>query len=396
MKTSTAAMAALALLAGTMAAHANAQSSVTLYGVADINVEYVNHIGNIPGAVNRFNSGPGHDAYRTDSGGVAGSRWGLRGEEALGNGLTSVFVLESGFNQDNGTLAMSGRLFDRQAFVGLRSASYGQLTFGRQYTSLMYAMANFSPMAFATQYDPIVATLGPNFREDNTVAYTGTFGPITGFAHWSFGTGVALPQVASGGAPFGGNGEVPGQFRRYSAYGAGLHYAAGNLGLAVAYDQFNPSMGTAAGAISSGTFKKAAIAASYIAAPVTIMAGYRWGQNRDADGALSQRDDLYWLGAVWQATPAFDLSVAWHYDDLKSYLGNSGLANPWQIALRGDYALSKRTSLYLTTAFARHGGLMLESGSTGYGTSLFLNNSYALGNGQSTMLGVALGVRHIF
>ncbi|MDX6008737.1 porin [Cupriavidus necator] len=392
MKRSMVALAVLAAFSGT----AMAQAGLTLYGVADINVEYVNHVGKVPSAANQFNPGPANDAWRINSGGVAGSRWGLRGEEDLGNGLKSVFVLESGFNLDNGTLAMSGRLFDRQAFVGVQSASYGRLTFGRQYTSIMYALANFTPMAFASQYDPIVAQIGPNFREDNTVAYSGTFGPVTAMAHWSFGTGVALPQPAANGVAVGGNGEVPGQFRRDAGYGVGLNYFAGKLGLAAAYDQFNPSIGTAGGTISSGAYKKAAVAASYAIGPVTVMGGYRWGQNKDANGILLQRDDLYSLGANYQVTSALDLSVAYNYQDLKNFLGSTRLANPWQVALRANYALSKRTSLYLTTAFAKNAGLMLDSGPTAYVTSLFLGNSYALAGGQSTMLGAALGIRHTF
>ena len=64
-----------------------AQSAVTLYGVADMNVEYVNHVGVVPTAANQFSRGPSNDVYRMNSGGVSGSRWGLRGNEDLGNGL---------------------------------------------------------------------------------------------------------------------------------------------------------------------------------------------------------------------------------------------------------------------------------------------------------------------
>ncbi|MBP0633089.1 porin, partial [Cupriavidus sp. AcVe19-1a] len=79
-----------------------AQSSVTLYGVIDANVEYVNHAGVVPTAANGFNPGPGNDVYRLTSGGLSGSRWGLRGNEDLGGGIKALFVLESGFGIDNG------------------------------------------------------------------------------------------------------------------------------------------------------------------------------------------------------------------------------------------------------------------------------------------------------
>ncbi|EHP38005.1 acetoacetyl-CoA synthetase, partial [Cupriavidus basilensis OR16] len=59
-----------------MVGAAGAQS-VTLYGVADMNFEFANHVGAVPTAANGFNSGPGQKVTRLDSGGVSGSRWGL-------------------------------------------------------------------------------------------------------------------------------------------------------------------------------------------------------------------------------------------------------------------------------------------------------------------------------
>lgn len=78
-------MAAAAL--GLVAGEAYAQSSVTLYGVADAGVEFVNH------------QKPGDSTVvRVQSGNLSGSRWGLRGSEDLGGGLRAIFALESGRN----------------------------------------------------------------------------------------------------------------------------------------------------------------------------------------------------------------------------------------------------------------------------------------------------------
>lgn len=382
---------ALATLGLLFTGAAYAQSSVILYGVADANLEFATHGGAVPLSSNQFNPGQGNNAYRMDSGGLSGSRWGLRGTEDLGADLKSVFVLESGFGLDTGASQQSGRLFGRQAFVGLQSARYGQLTFGRQYTSLFDALANFSPTKYSTQYEPIVMQAGANYREDNTVKYSGTFGPVTLGAHWSFGTGLTLPQVTANGTAMGGSGEVPGQFRRDSAYGVGAVYGGGPLGVAIAYDQFNPTIG-----VGSGTVKKAAVAASYAFGPVQVMGGYRWGQNKDQNGSLTQRDDYYWLGASYQLTPAIGLTLEYSYENLKNLSGDMHLANPWQLAFISNYAFSKRTDIYLTTAFAKNAGLMLDSPATGYANSLALGTSYALANGQSTMLGVAAGIRHKF
>lgn len=108
--------AAAALFAGSAAA----QSSVTLYGVADVFFQYLDNGGN--------------HSYSERSGGNTGSMVGLKGSEDLGNGLKAAFDVESGYNINNGGLfADTTTLFYRQAWVGLTDEKYGSLTFGRQY-----------------------------------------------------------------------------------------------------------------------------------------------------------------------------------------------------------------------------------------------------------------------
>jgi predicted porin len=214
---------------------------------------------------------------------------------------------------------------------------------------------------------------------------------VKAIAHWSFGVGVALPATVGIATPIGGNGEVPGQFRRDSAYGAAVAYEAGPIGLTIGYDQWNPTIDT-----SSGTVRKAVVGASYAYGPARIMGGYRWGRNTNAADVMFQRDDFYWIGAIYQVSPAVGLTLEYNYDNVKSLYGNTQVANPWQIAFVANYAFSKRTDVYVTTAFARNAGLMLESLATVYANSLSLGNSYALGNGQSTMIGAAVGLRHKF
>ncbi|HXZ10063.1 MAG TPA: porin, partial [Paraburkholderia sp.] len=114
-----------ALLA-TFAGAAHAQSSVTLYGIIDAGVSYVNHSKNATGGSSNL--------FKYDDGVAQGSRWGLRGTEDLGGGLKAIFLLESGFNSGNGTMGQSSTLFGRQAFVGLTKDGIGSFTMGRQYT----------------------------------------------------------------------------------------------------------------------------------------------------------------------------------------------------------------------------------------------------------------------
>lgn len=116
-------LTAAMLTAMTGAAHA--QSSVLLYGVIDAGISYVNHSKSATGSDKLF---------KFDEGVPQGSRWGLRGTEDLGGGTKAIFVLENGFNVGTGVLGQGGRLFGRQAWVGLSQNNVGSLTFGRQYT----------------------------------------------------------------------------------------------------------------------------------------------------------------------------------------------------------------------------------------------------------------------
>jgi len=370
-----------------------AQSTVTLYGVVDTNLEYVNRVGSVPLPTNLYSSGAGHSVTRMNSGGVAGSRWGLRGEEDLSGGMKSLFVLESGFQADTGALEISS-LFNRQAYVGIRSNSFGQLTFGRQYTSLFLGLANFMPAAYSVQYEPIGVIAGQNFRENNTIEYAAAAGPFTAIAHWSFGAGVSLPPTS----PFapqvmvGGNGEVPGNFRADTGYGAALMYLGDAFGIAVDYDQYNPSIG-----LGVGANKRIAVAGSYSFDEQTkVMGGYRWGENTAQNGNTLLRDDFFWAGANYQMTPALGLTLEYDYDRIHSLNGSAAVASPWQVMFMANYNFTKRTELYFTTSYSRNAGLMLESAASGYVASLALNNSYALASGQKSMIGGGVGIRHIF
>lgn len=366
----------LALTATLAAGTVQAQSNVTLYGVVDVNIEYVNHFSTVtPTAANGFKIGPGTSLYRLNSGGMAGSRFGLRGTEELGSGLSAIFVLEGGFSPDTGMSSNGGRLFGRQAFVGLNSKTIGSFTFGRQYTGYFDALANFSPTAFAGQYEPNVAEQGADVRSDNMVKYTGVFGPISAYANWTFGNGVA------------GNGEVPGQFRRDTGYGASLAYASAAFSAMVGYNQYNPTLSTA---VDVGAFKKAAVAARYdFGTRAKVMAGYRWGQNKAADGSTILRDDLYWVGANYILNPGLELKLGYYYDDIKKF-GNQNMKNPWQVTLMADYSLSKRTDVYVTTAYTKNSGLNFDTSVNGYAAGYFL------GSGESSMFGAAVGIRHKF
>lgn len=106
-------LVALAVIAASGAAMA--QSSVTLYGVADMVIH----------------KDKGQSTALT-SGGVSTSRWGIKGTEDLGGGLKAGFVFEQGFNLDNGSLRGNG--FDRQALLSI-SGGFGEVKLGKTWNA---------------------------------------------------------------------------------------------------------------------------------------------------------------------------------------------------------------------------------------------------------------------
>lgn len=187
MKKTLAALAVLGAFAGSAAA-----ADVTLYGVVDYGFLY-----NYTDKQAADGTSADDNTLRLQSGVDAGSRWGIKGVEDLGNGLKVGFQLESGFNSDDGTLTAYGtddnqnRIFGRQATLSVYS-DYGTLTFGRMGAlgaaagtyDLVYGVAD----AFDGG-DNDVFGFAKTSRYDNTVAYqTPTFAGLKVTAMYSFKT----------------------------------------------------------------------------------------------------------------------------------------------------------------------------------------------------------------
>lgn len=171
-------LVALALM-GAFSGAAFAQSNVTLYGILDVNVQR-----NDPkeGTCYSTVSGVGTPVSCSATTGIngghqSGNRWGMRGSEALGGGLSAIFTIEGGFNIDSGTLGQGGRLFGRQAWAGLQGG-WGSLFAGRM-AGLSSGTGSWDMMGFI---DPFLtgfgdSNLGNTFtplnaaRFDNAIGY---------------------------------------------------------------------------------------------------------------------------------------------------------------------------------------------------------------------------------
>ncbi|MGY2486541.1 porin [Cupriavidus sp. CP313] len=371
---------------GAAAGSANAQSSVTLYGVIDGSIEYVNRVA----ASAATPTQGGKRIGMPQVGGLSASRWGLRGVEDLGAGNQALFVLESGFQWDSGNL-QSAPLFNRQSYVGVQNNTFGKLTFGRQYTSFFDGMANFAPMRFAATYEPGIWWMGLNYRQDNMVKYTGKFGPLQAAAHFSFGAGVAV-QNATVLLANGGAGEVPGHFSDNIAYGGSLMYLnSSGFGASIAADIWRPAAVTG----QPGTMTKLGAAALYNTGPFKFTLGYRYNKGEFANGNTLLRDDYWWAGVNYQATPALGLSLAYYYADVKGARATATAAetnpsNMQQVSFIADYNFSKRTDVYLSAGYARNGGLSFDGAATAFAFK------YPTMAGQKSMVGVTVGIRQIF
>ncbi len=114
---------------------------------------------------------------------------GLKGAEAIGGGIKTIFQLENGFDVDSGRAFQGGLLFGRQAYVGVSSDTLGALTAGRQYDAVVDFLAQntaggtWGGYMFAHPYDS--DNLINTFRTNNAVKYTSLargglkFGPRT-------------------------------------------------------------------------------------------------------------------------------------------------------------------------------------------------------------------------
>jgi len=199
-------------VAAALPAAAHAQSSVTLYGILDTGVEYLN--------AKASSSGVAGARLMDTNASWNGSRFGVRGVEPLGNsGMSAVFGIESRLGVDTGNTGGSNytpisgsastntQFWNGLAFVGLRG-SFGELTMGRQYTPAFYAWyfadttanagyhnwALVSSATFASTTKGNLSNYGSNasygaVRADNSIMLNQTIGSLTIRAMAAMGEG---------------------------------------------------------------------------------------------------------------------------------------------------------------------------------------------------------------
>jgi predicted porin len=375
LKKTTLAMVCLSALAGT----AYAQSSVTLYGVVNAAVLYVN------------NDGGKRDVSMQSP---IPNRWGVKGSEDLGGGLSAIFQLENGFSVANGSAGQGGLLFGRQALMGLSDTQWGTLTLGRQYDLIAddiepLTMNGIWGADFSHGSD--IDNTDDAYRVNNAIKYAS---PV--YRGFSVGGMYA----------FGG---VAGEFGANSMFALSLVYSGGPVAAAAVYEyardpatQFadapfkaNVLTGPTLNAVGAGQFaivgKPASsqivgVGASYALGRAKIGADYTNTNFGDANGTPSsvmfnnyELWGTYALNRVTTVIAGYTLTTA--------RIGYATL-NPrpdWdQFNLMVDYALSKRTDVYLMGVYQTATGgaaASIYSSTTGVSST---RNQVLFGSGVRT------------
>ncbi len=331
----------VALAALTMVGAVSAQSTVTLFGSIDAGVG-VSKVTNTA-AFGGSGSDSGNQVF---SGQQNGSRWGMRGTEDLGGGMSAIFNLTGGFGVDTAALGQGGLLFGREAFVGLKGG-FGQVTLGRQ----VVPQAN-GPYAITggyANYDAwtSVAAAGATFgnrasiadertRQDNAIQYqTPNMGGFVGTLMWAPGEN----KNAAGASRF---------------TSVGLDYAAAPFAVTFAYESIRAVTAAVGAGFTFSTVTGLPVANTVAAAASVSSSNWGLGASYDLGVAkvsavmergsrLTVSDRGYALGL---SAPLGPVSLDFEYAREETRTAGVFTSKANAINLRLNYPLSKRSKLY--------------------------------------------------
>jgi len=372
MKKSLLALAALTAFAGA----ASAQSSVTLFGIIDVNVRGVD------------NGNGGRTSVSTD--GNSSSRLGFRGIEDLGGGLRAGFWIEGAFAADTGsalstttscqppvgtappvctTTAAGGQTWQRRATVSLLGG-FGEVRLGRDYTPTFWNHTVFDPFGtngvgnqlnLMTQQgfaNPNNMAAGTLVRANNTVGYfLPAMGGLYGQLMWTPSEGTV------------GNEYIGGR----------IGYAAGPFNVAFAYGETKHALG----ASSDDKLEAYNMGASWNLGFMTLMGQYH------NYSVASRETENYLIGMTMPMGPG-TLKASYAMTSLDSGLASLPSGDAQQLAVGYVYDLSKRTAIYA------HYSIIDNDSGLRYTVVGSSNDGKTNGAGGFQSQGMELGIRHSF
>jgi predicted porin len=341
---------------------AAAQNGVTIYGIIDTGVEYQR--------ASAGATGPSTSSRQVVTGTYSSSRLGFRGSEDLGDGLRASFVLEHGFNSDDGTAA-SPMFWNRKSVVGL-SGRWGELLLGRDYTpgfwvQLLTDVNTFSLFGNAGTMSQFAIT--GMLRANNGVYYLSPeLGGFRARLHYSFGDERGSAPKDSGVIK-----GISGEYRS-GALAAGAWYQT----RAVVFP---------AGSSNTEDSRYAGAGVLYDLGSWTVDAGYSRFDPAGPDTAASGVTTGLWTGVRFR----FGLSeVRVNAGRIRTDYASGQDARSTVFGLNYAYALSKRTSLYAGVGRVGNNAaaqVALEAGT---------RPIPAAGGRGSDPSAVTFGVRHAF
>jgi predicted porin len=288
---------ALAVLAASSASFA--QSAVNLYGVADV------WFGSVKAG--------GVTTTKLDSGGVAGSRWGVKGSEDLGGGLKANFKFEQGVNVDSGSGA-AGQAFSRYSYVGF-SGGFGEVKLGKTGTAYddIWGSGNSAFDTALSAQNGVFRSGDYNWNPANTIYYASpSMGGFSGAFSYSLGENKTASTDAG------------------SITAINLQYGAGPLAAAFGYQTEK-----ATGSSTATEFTK--LNGSYNFGVAKLIAGY----GRKTTGSPETTE--FEIGADFPVSSALTLSGGFARSTDNAAAGDAKRTGYGFAAL---YTLSKRTALY--------------------------------------------------
>lgn len=309
------------------------------------------------------------------------SALGFRGSENLGGGLTASFRFESSLDVQTGaggrTIAGSNKFFDKAAWLSLGNQQLN-LTAGRQLHAGIDRIAETLDVFQANADGRLVlSTLALNA--------TNSFGGFDTRVDQSLKLRAQLPAGIKAGLSHGF--AVDGKFGKSLSADLGIQTPVYGLGAYV----FNYTNAT--GELDQKTW---GLGGNYLVGKARVYAHYlKAVHDKSAGGATQQSDAVWSLAVAYPVTSALTVKAAYYRDggsDVGGVSGRSGARST--VAVMGDYAFSKRTSVNF--------GVFRNSLSGAFTTDLTSLAALGLINpatrsiSGSSNTGLAVGVNHRF
>lgn len=357
---------------------------LTIYGALDSGVEMVTNVGATKGTKTRIPSTTGY----------APSMVGLDFRRNVNDSIAVVGKAEMGVFLDSGTSGQGNRLFGRQAYIGI-DTPFGSLTFGRQYSMLIYGLQGGDILGPNIQGIGSVDAYLPNARHDNSVVWRAKFDKLSFGAHYSFGRDASTSSSVSvpGSGICGGEDETDAS--RCRSWSAMAKYDAPRFGVAVAIDNQNgggTATPTSAANLFNGQAPIAMLSSSDEDRRITANGYVRFGTLKLAAGWLGRKvtttrldvtQDTVWLQGEYAITPKVIV------DGGVFHVNNNDQGTKANLyVIRGSYKFDDQLSTYLSLGFMDNNEKAAYGVSTGgAGTSPTAGNS---------QFGTMAGVRYRF